>query len=389
MQAHETRGVVLTEEELSRYARHLTLSEIGITGQKHLKASSVLCVGSGGLGSPILLYLAAAGVGRLGIVDFDCVEPSNLQRQVVHGMSSIAKPKTNSARDRILEINPYCQVDTFQTKLTSDNALEIIQKFDIICDCTDNFPSRYLINDACVILGKPNIYGSISRFEGQATVFNLDAESPNYRDLIPEPPPAHLLPSCVESGVMGVLPGLIGLIQATETIKIITGVGETLSGRLLVFDALRMKFRELKLHPTKNRIRISKLINYEEFCSGKNDLESSNQSSSIPSISIHELKEELENNSRNIVLIDVRNQAEFKQVSIKGADLIPLRNIESGESIEMIRKMIIGKKLYVHCKSGKRSLKALTILKESNINGVNVTGGIDAWTSEIMPRLNS
>ncbi|MFL0737587.1 MAG: molybdopterin-synthase adenylyltransferase MoeB, partial [Prochlorococcus sp.] len=234
----DTRDVDLNPDEVARFSRHLILPEVGITGQKRLKKASVLCVGTGGLGSPLLLYMAAAGVGHIGIVDFDVVELSNLQRQVIHGTSWVGQLKTGSARARILEINPNCQVDVYEKALTSDNALEIIQPYDIVCDCTDNFPSRYLVNDACVLLGKPNIYGSIHRFEGQATVFNLDAQSPNYRDLVPEPPPAGLVPSCVEGGVMGVLPGLIGLIQATEVIKIITGIGTTLSGRLLIVDAL-------------------------------------------------------------------------------------------------------------------------------------------------------
>ncbi len=376
-------GINLNEEEVSRYARHLTLPEIGVSGQKHLKASSVLCVGSGGLGSPVLLYLAAAGVGRIGIVDFDCVEVSNLQRQVLHGMSWIAKPKTDSARARILEINPNCKVDTFETQLTSDNALDILKEFDVICDCTDNFPSRYLINDACLILGKPNVYGSIAHFEGQTTVFNLNKDSPNYRDLLPEPPPSQLVPSCSEGGVIGVLPGLIGIIQATEVIKIITGVGNTLNGRLLIFNALKMTFRELTLKPNK-RPAINKLIDYEVFCKSNENSQLETEFLSIPSISVQELKEAIEGDNNNIVLLDVRTQSEFKIASIKGATLIPLKSIENGESIEVIREMANGRKLYIHCKSGKRSLKALAILKRKNINGINVTGGIDAWILEIL-----
>ena len=382
MQAHKMGGIDLTAEEISRYARHLTLPEIGIVGQKHLKASSVLCIGSGGLGSPILLYLAAAGIGNIGIVDFDSVEDSNLQRQVLHGMSWIGKPKIDSARARILEINPHCQVDTFLTRLSPHNALDIIQKFDIVCDCTDNFPSRYLINDACVILGKPNIYGSVSRFEGQATVFNLNKESPNYRDLIPEPPPPGLLPSCSEGGVIGVLPGLIGIIQATEAIKIITGVGTTLSGRLLVFDALKMSFRELTLRPSIKRQQIDKLIDYQEFCGSREYSNSKSESLEIDSISVVELSKLLGRAHEEIILLDVRSQSEYDLISIPQSKLIPLKDIENGEAIENIRKMIKGKKLYVHCKSGKRSLTALSLLKRHNIQGTNISGGIDAWISK-------
>jgi len=387
MQAHEIRGIELSQKEIARYARHLTLPEIGLTGQKQLKASSVLCIGSGGLGSAVLLYLAAAGVGRIGIVDSDLVEDSNLQRQVLHGMKWLAKPKTASARARILEINPYCQVDTFQTLLTKNNALEVIKNYDLICDCTDNFPSRYLINDACVILGKPNIHGSIARFEGQATVFNLNKKSPNYRDLIPDPPPPGLLPSCAEGGVIGVLPGLIGVIQATEAIKIITGIGKPLSGRLLIFDALSMTFKELSLKPNIHRKRIEKLIDYEEFCADKSSDQSTVEALSIANISVRELHEKLEADHENILLLDVRNREEYDLCSIKGATLIPLHSIESGEAIETIQKMIATRQLYIYCKSGKRSIKALNKLKLHNINGVNVSGGIDAWNLEIRPQL--
>ncbi|MCP4972962.1 MAG: molybdopterin-synthase adenylyltransferase MoeB, partial [Prochlorococcus sp.] len=265
MHPDDKRDVDLSPEELARFSRHLSLPEVGMAGQKRLKAAAVLCVGSGGLGSPLLLYLAAAGVGRIGIVDFDLVDVSNLQRQVIHGTSWVGQPKTSSARSRILEINPHCQVDVFETALTSDNALEIIRPYDLVCDGTDNFPSRYLVNDACVILGKPNVYGSIHRFEGQASVFNLNSDSPNYRDLVPEPPPPGLVPSCAEGGVMGVLPGLIGLIQATEAIKIITDIGSPLDGRLLLVDALSMSFKELRLQQSQERVEIDRLIDYQDF----------------------------------------------------------------------------------------------------------------------------
>ena len=237
----------LSSEEIARYARHISLPEIGIKGQEKLKISSVACIGTGGLGSPLLIYLAAAGVGRIGIVDFDVVEYSNLQRQIIHTTNSIGLLKTDSAKQHILKINPSCRVDLFNQKLTSSNALEILKAYDVICDCSDNFPTRYLINDACLILNKPNIYGSIARFEGQVSVFNLKEDSPNYRDLIPTPPPQELIPSCSEAGVMGILPGIIGTIQAAEAIKIITNIGYPLNGRILIFNALTMQFKELRL----------------------------------------------------------------------------------------------------------------------------------------------
>ncbi|MFS8887829.1 molybdopterin-synthase adenylyltransferase MoeB, partial [Synechococcus sp. R55.1] len=242
----DTSQVSLSREEMERFSRHLILPEVGLEGQKRLKAGKVLCIGTGGLGSPLLLYLAAAGVGRIGIVDFDVVDVSNLQRQVIHGTSWVGKPKVESAKNRILEINPHCQVDVYNTALKAHNALELFANYDVIVDGTDNFPTRYLVNDACVLTGKPNVYGSIFRFEGQATVFNYE-DGPNYRDLYPEPPPPGLVPSCAEGGVLGILPGIIGVIQATETVKILLGVGTTLSGRLLLYDALNMSFRELKL----------------------------------------------------------------------------------------------------------------------------------------------
>jgi adenylyltransferase/sulfurtransferase len=257
--------IQLTKEEYERYSRHLILPQVGLEGQKRLKAASVLCIGSGGLGSPLLLYLAAAGIGRLGLVDFDVVDSSNLQRQVIHGTSWVGKPKIESAKNRILEINPYCQVDLYEDLLSSENALEIMEPYDIVVDGTDNFPTRYLVNDACVLLDKPNVYGSIFGFEGQATVFNYEG-GPNYRDLYPEPPPPGMVPSCAEGGVLGILPGIIGVIQATETVKIILGKGTTLSGRLLLYNALNMTFRELKLRPSPERPVIDKLIDYDQFC---------------------------------------------------------------------------------------------------------------------------
>jgi len=385
MQTPKLKEIDLNPDEISRYARHLSLEEIGIDGQKKLKASSVICIGSGGLASPILLYLGAAGVGRIGIVDSDFVEDSNLQRQVIHGTSWINKPKIQSARSKILDINPYCEVITFETRLTQDNALEIIKPFDIVCDCTDNFPSRYLINDACLILNKPNIYGSIDKFEGQATVFNLDNNSPNYRDLVPEPPIPELVPSCAEAGVMGVVPGIIGLIQATEAIKIITGIGKTLSGRLLVINTLNMKFKELKLLPNMDPKSIDSLIDYKAFCSGENNQEKIDSLLSTEDISIKELKQLLDNARSKVCLIDVRSKNEYKYSAIKGSTLIPLSQIQNGEAIEAIRKLSSSKALLIHCKSGSRSKKATLILKSHGIRSRNVAGGIEAWANEGLP----
>ena len=378
-------GVELSPDEIARFSRHLILPEVGMEGQKRLKGASVLCVGTGGLGSPLLLYLAAAGVGRLGIVDFDVVDHSNLQRQVIHGTSWVGKPKIESAKARIHEINPHCQVDLYETALTSENALEIIRPYDIVCDGTDNFPTRYLVNDACVLLGKPNVYGSIFRFEGQATVFNLDSESPNYRDLFPEPPPPGLVPSCAEGGVVGVLPGIIGVIQATEAVKIITGIGTTLSGRLLLFDALKMSFRELKLRPSPERPVIDKLIDYQEFCGVGGTAPGQEEAGAVESISVGELKTLLDAGGDDIVLMDVRMPQEAEIATIPGAVLVPLDQIENGTAIEQVRELAAGKRLYAHCKLGGRSAKALIALKREGIDGINVSGGIDAWSQEVDP----
>ncbi|NBR43853.1 MAG: molybdopterin-synthase adenylyltransferase MoeB [Synechococcaceae bacterium WB5_2B_268] len=375
----------LCPDEIARFSRHLILPEVGMEGQKRLKAASVLCVGTGGLGSPLLLYLAAAGVGRLGIVDFDVVDHSNLQRQVIHGTSWVGKPKIESAKHRIHEINPHCQVDLYETALTSENALEIMKPYDIICDGTDNFPTRYLVNDACVLLGKPNVYGSIFRFEGQATVFNLEPGCPNYRDLFPEPPPPGMVPSCAEGGVVGVLPGIIGVIQATETVKIITGIGTTLSGRLLLFDALAMKFRELKLRPAKERPVIEKLIDYQMFCGVGGSAPGQEESGSVASISVVDLKALLDSGAEDILLLDVRNPPEAQIAVIAGAVLVPLDSIEDGTAIERVQEMSRGKRLFVHCKLGGRSAKALIALARNGIEGTNISGGIDAWSQEIDP----
>jgi molybdopterin/thiamine biosynthesis adenylyltransferase/rhodanese-related sulfurtransferase len=375
--------IQLTSEEYERFSRHLILPEIGLEGQKRLKAASVLCVGTGGLGSPLLLYLAAAGIGRIGIVDFDIVDQSNLQRQIIHGQSWVGKPKIESAKNRILEINPNCQVDLYETRLSSENALKIIEPYDVVVDGTDNFPTRYLVNDACVLANKPNVYGSIFRFEGQATVFNYQ-EGPNYRDLYPEPPPPGLVPSCAEGGVLGVLCGIIGTIQATETVKIITGQGNTLSGRLMLYNALDMSFRELKLRPNPVRPVIEGLIDYEEFCGIPEAMaEEAKQQAETTEITVTELKDLLDSASEDVLLLDVRNPHEYEIAKIDGSVLVPLSEIEGGPGVEKVRELLNGHKLLVHCKSGARSAKALGFLREAGIDGANVKGGILAWSREV------
>jgi sulfur-carrier protein adenylyltransferase/sulfurtransferase len=375
--------IQLTKDDYERYSRHLILPEVGLEGQKRLKAASILCVGTGGLGSPLLLYLAAAGIGRLGIVDFDVVDFSNLQRQVIHGTSWVGKPKIESAKNRILEINPYCQVDLYETQFTSQNALSIAEPYDMIIDGTDNFPTRYLVNDTCVLLNKPNVYGSIFRFEGQATVFNYEG-GPNYRDLYPEPPPPGLVPSCAEGGVLGILPGIIGVIQATEAIKIILGQGTTLSGRLLLFNALDMKFRELKLRPNPVRPVIEKLIDYEMFCGiPQAKAAEAEQQAAIPEMTVTDLKQVLDSGADDYVLLDVRNPNEYEIARIPGSVLVPLPDIENGQGVEKVRSLLNGHRLIVHCKMGGRSMKALGILKTAGIDGTNVKGGIQAWSREV------
>lgn len=378
--------IQLSKDDYERYSRHLILPEVGLDGQKRLKAASVLCIGTGGLGSPLLLYLAAAGIGRIGIVDFDVVDTSNLQRQVIHGTSWVGKPKIQSAKDRILEINPHCQVDLYETRLSSENALSIVEPYDIVVDGTDNFPTRYLVNDACVLLNKPNVYGSIFRFEGQATVFNYEG-GPNYRDLYPEPPPPGLVPSCAEGGVLGILPGIIGVIQATETVKIILGTGQTLSGRLLLYNALNMSFRELKLRPNPERPVIEKLIDYEEFCGiPQAKAAEAQQQASMEEITVQQLKQILDSSADDYVLLDVRNPNEYEIAKIPGSVLVPLPDIENGDGVSKVKELLNGHKLIVHCKMGGRSAKAIGILKEqANIDGINVKGGINAWSQEVDP----
>ncbi|GBE90761.1 molybdopterin-synthase adenylyltransferase MoeB [Nostoc cycadae] len=377
--------IQLTKDDYERYSRHLILPEVGVDGQKRLKSASVLCIGTGGLGAPLLLYLAAAGVGRIGIVDFDVVDTSNLQRQVIHGTSWVGKPKIESAKNRIHEINPHCQVDLYETRLSSENALDIIRPYDIVVDGTDNFPTRYLVNDACVLLNKPNVYGSIFRFEGQATVFNYEG-GPNYRDLYPEPPPPGMVPSCAEGGVLGILPGIIGVIQATETVKIILGNGNTLSGRLLLYNALDMKFRELKLRPNPIRPVIEKLIDYEQFCGiTQAKAEEAKQQQEIAEMTVTELKALLDSGAKDFVLLDVRNPHEYDIAKIPGSVLVPLPDIENGNGVAQVKEILNGHRLIAHCKMGGRSAKALSILKDAGITGTNVKGGITAWSREVDP----
>lgn len=372
----------LTSEERARYARHLTLPQVGLEGQRRIKAASVLCIGSGGLGSPLLLYLAAAGVGRIGIVDFDVVDASNLQRQVIHGSHTVGQTKTASAQARLRDLNPHCHVETHNLRLTADNALTLVAAYDLICDGTDNFPSRYLINDACSLLGKPFVYGSVQGFEGQVSVFNLTTSSPNYRDLVPEPPPPGLIPSCAEGGVLGVMPGLIGVLQATEAIKVITGIGKPLDGRLLLVDGLTMRFRELRLAPIPGRAAVEELIDYEAFC-GVSDAHSE-VPVAMDSISVVELKHRLDA-GEPLALVDVRNPPEAEVAVIPGSELIPLSTIESGEALERIRALASEATLIVHCKLGGRSAKAVQLLQNHGIAAVNVSGGIDAWSREVDP----
>lgn len=375
--------VELSNEEIARYSRHLIMPEVALEGQKKLKAARVLTIGAGGLGAPLAMYLAAAGVGTIGIVDFDVVDESNLQRQIIHGTSDIGRPKLESARETIEDINPNVKVETFGEALSSENALDIFRDFDIIVDGTDNFPTRYLVNDACVLLGKPNVYGSIFRFEGQASVFYAK-EGPCYRCLYPEPPPPGLVPSCAEGGVLGILPGAIGVIQATETVKLILGIGEPLIGRLLLYDALSMRFREMKLRKDpscpicgENRT-IHELIDYQEFC-GIPQAQAAAQENEVPEISVRELKEKLDN-GENVFVLDVREPHEYQVANI-GARLIPLNELP-----ERMHELNQNDEIAIHCKTGGRSAKAVKLLRDAGFANVyNVKGGITAWSEEIDP----
>ncbi len=382
----------LSNDEIKRYSRHLIMPEVGVEGQRRLKAGSVLCIGAGGLGSPAAMYLAAAGVGRIGVIDFDVVDHSNLQRQIIHGTSSVGRSKLASAKDRLLDINPHIQVDTYEAALTSDNALELFAPYDVILDGTDNFPTRYLTNDACVLLGKPNAYGSIFRFEGQASVFGTK-EGPCYRCLYPEPPPPGLVPSCAEGGVLGVLPGIIGVIQATEAIKLIIGIGEPLIGRFLIYDALRMKFRELRLrkdpdcpvcgtHPT-----VTKLIDYQEFCGLRPSVDAEAQAAvaasggkSATEITAVELKQRLDRGDK-LAILDVREPNEYQINRIPDSQLIPL-----GEVPRRYAELDPDQELVVYCKMGGRSAKAADYLRSVGFKRVlNLRGGVLEWVDKVDP----
>ena len=376
----------LTKDEIQRYSRHLIMPEVGMDGQQKLKAARVLCVGTGGLGSPLALYLAAAGVGTLGIVDFDVVDVTNLQRQIIHTTADVGRKKLDSAAEKLKAINPYINIRKFETRLSSENALDIFREFDIIADGTDNFPTRYLVNDACVLTGKPNVYGSIFRFEGQASVFATE-EGPCYRCLYPEPPPPGLVPSCAEGGVLGILPGLVGVMQATEVIKLILGSGDPLIGRLLLIDALGMKFRELKLrknpdcpacgtHPT-----VTKLIDYNEFCGIRGEETPVAATSGIPTMQVEELKRRLDAGD-NLFVLDVREPHEYQICNINGY-LIPL-----GDLPKRVSELDSSREIVAHCRSGVRSGKAVEFLQQAGFKKVhNLAGGILAWADRIDPKM--
>ncbi len=379
----EPEAATLTNEEIARYSRHLIVPEVGMEGQLKLKQAKVVMIGAGGLGAPLGLYLAAAGVGRIGVVDFDVVDTSNLQRQVIHGTHDIGRKKLDSAADSMRDINPNIRIDKFDTSLSSENALEILKDYDIVVDGTDNFPTRYLVNDACVLLKKPNVYGSIFRFEGQATVFAYE-DGPCYRCLYPEPPPPGLVPSCAEGGVLGILPGMIGLVQATETVKLILGVGEPLKGRLLLYDALGMRFRELKLRRDRNcpvcgdHPTVTKLIDYQEFCGIHPTPPQPVQTEGV--IDVQEVKRKLDRGD-DFVLIDVREPHEYQIARIPGAKLIPL-----GELPKRLNELDPNADIVAHCRSGARSQKAVDLLKQSGFKHArNMTGGILAWSDKVDP----
>ncbi|MGC3989153.1 MAG: molybdopterin-synthase adenylyltransferase MoeB [Chthoniobacteraceae bacterium] len=378
--------IEFSNDEIARYSRHLIMPEVTLEGQKRLKAASVLCIGTGGLGSPIALYLAAAGVGRLGLVDGDTVDFSNLQRQILHGTKDVGRKKLNSARDRIREINPNVQVDLYDAFFTSANAREIAEPYDIIIDGTDNFPTRYCSNDISVFLKKPNIYGSIFRFDGQCTVFAPHLGGPCYRCMFPEPPPPGMVPSCAEGGVLGVLPGIIGVMQAIEAIKLIVGIGEPLIGRLVHFDALKMKFREFKLrkdpkcpvcgdHPT-----ITDLVDYDQFCGIPQAQAADEEEANVPTITAPELKAKLDRGDK-FQLIDVREQYEWDICHIPGAKLIPLGQLPSRMS-----ELDSAEEIVLQCKSGARSARALHLLQEAGFAKLsNLEGGILGWSEQVDP----
>jgi molybdopterin/thiamine biosynthesis adenylyltransferase/rhodanese-related sulfurtransferase len=374
----------LSNEEILRYSRHLIMPEVGMEGQQKLKAAKVLCIGAGGLGSPLALYLAAAGVGTLGIVDFDVVDLTNLQRQIIHGNSDVGRKKLDSAEETLMEINPFIAIQKFETKLSSTNALEIFRDFDIVVDGTDNFPTRYLVNDACVLSGKPNVYGSIFRFEGQASVF-ATKEGPCYRCLYPEPPPPGLVPSCAEGGVLGILPGLVGVIQATEVIKLILGSGKTLAGRLLLVDALGMHFRELKLHKDPQcpvcgpSPTVTALIDYQEFCGVRGGEQQ--PAVAVPEITPEELQRRLRAGD-DLFILDVREPHEYQICNLNG-HLIPL-----GDLPKRVHELDTSCEIVAHCKMGGRSAKAVEFLRNAGFRKVvNLQGGIQAWAERIDPKI--
>lgn len=376
------QAVALSNEEIKRYSRHLIMPEVGLDGQKRLKAAKVLLVGTGGLGSPLGMYLAAAGVGTIGLVDYDVVDYSNLQRQVVHGQSTAGMLKVESAAQRLRDLNPFIDIRTYNVLFTSQNALDIAREYDIIIDGTDNFPTRYLVDDVCTLLGKPNVYGSIFRFEGQVSVF-WEKHGPTYRDLFPEPPPPGLVPSCAEGGVLGVLPGTIGTLQATEAIKLITGIGAPLIGRMLLYDALEMEFTEIKLRKNPNRPPVTQLIDYEEFCGmPMHDHEDQGRIGSKWEISVQELKARRDRGDK-FRLIDVREPHEWEIVHIEGAELIPL-----GDLPARLKDLDSADEFVLQCKTGMRSARALELLQSAGFTKVkNLVGGIKAWAQEIETEL--
>lgn len=373
----------LTIDEVRRYSRHLIIPDVAMTGQKRLKNAKVLCVGAGGLGSPALMYLAAAGVGTLGIVEFDVVDESNLQRQIIHGQSDIGRPKAESARDSVREINPYVNVVIHDVRLENDNVLEIFSQYDLIVDGTDNFATRYLVNDACVLLGKPYVWGSIYRFDGQASVF-WDEYGPNYRDLYPDPPPPGMVPSCAEGGVLGVLCASIGSIMATEAIKLITGIGETLLGRLMIYDALEMTYNQVSIRKDPNTPKITELIDYEAFCGVVS--EEAQAAAAGSTITAAELKELLDSD-KPTYLVDVREPAEWEIVRIPGATLIPKDEILRGDALSALPQ---DKQIVMYCKTGVRSAETLAAVKNAGFkDAVHVQGGVTAWVNQIDPSLPS
>jgi adenylyltransferase/sulfurtransferase len=376
-------AVTLSNEEILRYSRHLIMPEVGMEGQLKLKQAKVLCIGTGGLGAPLGLYLAAAGVGRIGLVDFDSVDLTNLQRQILFSSTDVGRPKIEAAAERLQNLNPDIQIDRYETRLTSENALDLFKDYDIVVDGTDNFPTRYLVNDACVLLKKPNVYGSIFRFEGQITIFGYP-DGPCYRCLYPEPPPPGLVPSCAEGGVLGVLPGIVGAIQAAETLKLIIGKGEPLVGRLLLFDALAMRFRELKLRKNPecpvcgNHPTVTKLIDYAEFCGIRGE-EAPAPETTVPEITPRDLKSRLDRGD-DLFVLDVREPHEY-QICNLGGHLIPL-----GELSRRMNELDSSREIVAHCRSGKRSAEAVEFLRKAGFRKVlNLKGGILAWSDEVDP----